>query len=306
MSTAVEKDTNLIPVITKERLIQYMKVSGVGDKLTDQEKEYFIEIAILCNLNPFKNEIYPTIYGKGENRKLSIITGYEVYIKRANRTSLLNGWKVDTSGSVQEQNLTATITIYRKDWDHPYTHTVEYREYKQSTPIWNTKPKTMLEKVVTAQGFRLCFPNDFDGMPYTNDELPPEMSGEKEVNPIKIEEKNKKNSNEKNNFYKMDKDMRRQMDNKIADYTNLATSNRNLFSENEWNQLVDVYSEMPIKAEKEWKSRQLHPVAYVNNQIGYLKKKISERIKLEQEKVVDQEPSEEERELFDLSTLGRV
>ncbi len=106
--------------------------------------------------------------------------------------------------------------------------------------------------------------------------------------------------------YEMDKDMRKQMDNKIADYTNLATSNRNLFSDDEWNQLVDVYSEMPIKAEKEWKSRQLHPVAYVKNQIGYLEKKISEQIKLEQEKVVDQESSEEEQELFDLSTLGRV
>ena len=46
----------------------------------------------------------------------------------------------------------------------------------------------MLKKVATAQGFRLCFPEEFGGMPYTSDELPDEMVKPKDVTPPKKKE----------------------------------------------------------------------------------------------------------------------
>lgn len=172
---------NEISTITKSKLESYLKIAGVAQNLTKEETENFLNIAMDFNLNPFKREIYCTSYGQGEYRKTSIIIGYEVYIKRAERTGQLDGWNVTTEGN--GNNLSATITIYRKDQKHPFTHTVDYSEYVQTTydkvtkeqrpnQIWASKPKTMLKKVATAQGFRLCFSDELGGMPYESEELP--------------------------------------------------------------------------------------------------------------------------------------
>ena len=42
--------------------------------------------------------------------------------------------------------------------------------------MWASKPYTMIKKVAIAQGFRLAFPDEIGGMPYTADELPDEMT----------------------------------------------------------------------------------------------------------------------------------
>lgn len=170
-------------VITKNKLEQYLQIAGVAQNLTADEQKNFLQIAMDFNLNPFKREIYCTSYGKGENKKTSIIIGYEVYIKRAERTGQLDGWQVVTTGSVKNNDLKATITIYRKDRKFPFIHEVDYSEYVQMTTdyntkqqrpnkMWEEKPITMLKKVATAQGFRLCFSDELGGMPYDSSELP--------------------------------------------------------------------------------------------------------------------------------------
>lgn len=179
-------------VITKSKLENYLQIAGVAQNLTADEQKNFLQIAMDFNLNPFKREIYCTSYGQGEFKKTSIIIGYEVYIKRAERTNQLDGWQVVTNGSVKNNDLKATITIYRKDRKFPFIHEVDYSEYVQTTydkktdklrpnKMWNEKPITMLKKVATAQGFRLCFSDELGGMPYDSSELPEE---EKEVNSI--------------------------------------------------------------------------------------------------------------------------
>lgn len=182
-------------VITKSKLENYLQIAGVAQNLTPDEQKNFLQIAMDFNLNPFKREIYCTSYGKGDNKKTSIIIGYEVYIKRAERTNQLDGWQVVTTGSVKNNDLKATITIYRKDRKFPFIHEVDYSEYVQTTTDYNTKqtrpnkmwaekPITMLKKVATAQGFRLCFSDELGGMPYDSSELPEE---EKEVNSITLQ-----------------------------------------------------------------------------------------------------------------------
>lgn len=162
-------------VITKEKIVDYMNAFGIAGQLSASEKNQFIEIATAYQLNPFLREIYCIPYGKGEVRKLSIITGYEVYIKRAERIGVLDGWDVEIVGESLEK-AAARITIYRKDWKHPFKHIVYLQECKQESPIWRKMPRFMLKKVAIAQGFRLCFSDEFGGMPYTADELPEEMT----------------------------------------------------------------------------------------------------------------------------------
>lgn len=158
--------------ITETKLIGYLDAMGLATKLNDNEKKQFLEISIAFGLNPFKREIYCSKYGE----TMSIITGYEVYIKRAERSGQLDGWQVVTEGKVEDNSLKAIITIHRKDRKIPFVHEVYYCEYVQKTnagvinKFWQ-KAFTMTKKVAIAQGFRLCFSDELGGMPYTKDEL---------------------------------------------------------------------------------------------------------------------------------------
>lgn len=182
--------------------------------LTANEKAQFLNVAQAFNLNPYKREIYVVAYGKDDNRQFSLITGYEVYIKRGERTGLLDGFRVWTEGEIHidvikvkrkqsdgtykevDQNiwmgdLVAKIEIHRKDWTKPFTWEVEFDEYNGKNQMWYDKPKTMIKKVVVGQGFRLCFADDFKGMPYlaeeirTEDAVAVEVTAEDELNVAK-------------------------------------------------------------------------------------------------------------------------
>ena len=176
-----------IEIVKENVLHEFLKFTGNANKLTPEETMYFISLAQTFNLNPLKREIHISVYGEGQFRQLSIVTGYEVYIKRAERTGKLDGWDVVTNG--HGDDLTATITIHRKDRSRPFSHTVHYSEYVQKkkdgtvNKFWKEKPITMLKKVAISQGFRLCFCDELDGMPYTSDEMPIE---EKEINSVSI------------------------------------------------------------------------------------------------------------------------
>ena len=137
---------------------------------TLQEFGLFLAIAKSYELNPYKREIYPIKYGSSV---MQIVCGYEVYLKRAERTGKMNGWKVE----IAEDNKSATITINRKDWDNPFTWTVEREEFDRSGEAksdknsWVRMPKFMLKKVAIGQGFRLAFPDEMGGLPYLQEEL---------------------------------------------------------------------------------------------------------------------------------------
>lgn len=169
-------------IITREKVMEYLKVF-TSDTLNDKEREQFIEIATAYNLNPFKREIYCTPYDTSvkqadgswkKERKLSIITGYEVYLKRAERIGTLNGWNVTVRK--EGSDTIAKIIIHRKDWQHPFEHEIYMSEYREDNKMWKSKPMTMIKKVAMAQGFRLAFPDEMGGMPYSAEELPEEMT----------------------------------------------------------------------------------------------------------------------------------
>lgn len=154
-------------------LISHLDALGLTSKLSEGEKNTFLSIAKAFNLNPFKREIHISKYGDN----LSIITGYEVYIKRAERTGQLDGWAATTTGSVATGDLKAIVTIYRKDRSHPFVWEANYDECVQKTregkvtKFWE-KSAFMTKKVAISQAFRLCFSDELAGMPYTADEMP--------------------------------------------------------------------------------------------------------------------------------------
>jgi len=151
-----------MPVITKEVIDQYLY--GTGTKLNEQQKAMFLKMAQLNGLNPFKREIYAIPYGD----KFNIVTGYEVYLKRAERTGVLDGWEADMG----PEGDYAYCTVYRKDRTHPIAQKVWLSEYKLNNRMWNEKPKAMLIKVAIATAFRRAFPDELGGLPYTSDEMP--------------------------------------------------------------------------------------------------------------------------------------
>ena len=159
--------------------------------LTKEQFNLFVATAREYCLNPVKREVYAVVYNdyKSGEKKMNIITGYEVYLKRAERTGKLNGWECHTDG--QGNQMKAVVTIDRKDWEHPFKHEVYMSEYNTNKSLWASKPITMLKKVAMAQAFRLAFPDELGGMPYTSDELGTDEQAERNVTPQKPQQSEK-------------------------------------------------------------------------------------------------------------------
>lgn len=157
VKVSVPAESSLPCEVQRQTVLDYLMAFGLASQLTEAEKLQFIEIAQAFKLNPFKREIHVAVYGEGEYRKLSIITGYEVYLKRAERTGKLDGWKAWVEG--EGDAMKALVEIHRKDWSEPFIHEVYWREAvqrkKDGTPssFWTKQPKFQLKKVAISQGF---------------------------------------------------------------------------------------------------------------------------------------------------------
>jgi len=162
--------------VGKENLIEYLRVFGFEKSLSNEETGQFIQTALSGNLDPFKREIYIALYGEGENRKISFLTGYQVYLKRAERTGKLDGWGVRIEG--EGSRMKAVVEIFRKDWSHSFIHEAHWEEAVQKrkngepTQFWAKQPRFQLRKVAVAQAFRLAFPDELGGLPYETAEMP--------------------------------------------------------------------------------------------------------------------------------------
>ena len=158
IATKVKQEVSTLN-ITTEDIKKYF-----CPKATD--KELFLALGVIqsLNLNPHTREVHLIKYKDGD--KLSIIVGYEVFLKRAERTGNLDGWE----SGISEDNKKAWVKIYRKDRSIPFFWEVELAEFDKKQATWKTMPSFMGKKVAIAQGFRLCFPDELGGMPYTHEE----------------------------------------------------------------------------------------------------------------------------------------
>ena len=149
--------------VTKQLCLEYIKSQNTN--LTDGEFAQYAAVATTLNLNPFLREIYPIKY----NGKMTLVTGYQVYIRRAEEFPQYDGFDTKFEGAGNE--LCCICNVYRKDRTRPVTARVYFAEYTQNNSMWNGKPHVMLEKVAIGTAFRRAFPTEFGGMPYTSEEI---------------------------------------------------------------------------------------------------------------------------------------
>ena len=182
--------------VTQDLLLDYLKTMNKG--LNEQQTKQFLAVAVTFGLNPWKREVYAvTFKNKDGSTDMSIVTGYETYIKRAELNPNYDGFEIEFKGGFRRGKITkqgkngswqvdalvpdgevsCVCTVYRKDRAHPTREEVFFDEYDQGNSMWQSKPRTMLKKVAIVSAFRKAFPFDFGGMPYTTDELPEHMTG---------------------------------------------------------------------------------------------------------------------------------
>lgn len=133
---------------------------------TATEKEVYMALNIIRSfqLNPFKREVFIIKYGTSPAQ---VVVGYETYLKRAERTGRLNGFKVELSEDGQK----AICTIHRKDWTEPFVWETDKKEFDKNQSTWKTMGNFMLKKVCMAQAFRIAFPDEMGGLPYLKEEV---------------------------------------------------------------------------------------------------------------------------------------
>lgn len=181
--------------VTQDLLLDYLKTMNKG--LSEQQTKQFLAVAGTFGLNPWKREVYAVTFKTKNGVEMSIVTGYETYIKRAEANPNYDGYDIEFKGGFERKTVTkqgdygpytvselvpngdvsCICTVYRKDRSHPIREEVFFDEYDQKNSMWKSKPRTMLKKVAIVSAFRKAFPFDLGGMPYTNDELPEHMTG---------------------------------------------------------------------------------------------------------------------------------
>ena len=149
--------------VTKQLCLEYIKSQNTD--LTEGDFAQYAAVATTLNLNPFLREIYPIKY----NGKMTLVTGYQVYIRRAEEFPQYDGFDTQFEGVGKE--LCCICNVYRNDRTRPVTARVYFAEYTQNNSMWNSKPHVMLEKVAIGTAFRRAFPTEFGGMPYTSEEI---------------------------------------------------------------------------------------------------------------------------------------
>jgi len=168
---AVLKNSNAPSVIDwGNAVIKETLKKTVAQGASDEEFVMFAELCKSSGLNPFKKEVW---FIK-TNGRVQMMTGINGYLTIANRHAQFDGMEMDNL--YDGDRLVASICrVYRKDRRLPSIGKALMVEFKQATPIWNSKPHVMLDKVAKSIAIREAFPQETNGM-YTEEEMPPKFS----------------------------------------------------------------------------------------------------------------------------------
>lgn len=184
----VEYEVNGEKVKLSPNIIRNYLVSG-GGNVSDQEIVMFLNLCRFQHLNPFLREAYLIKYGG--NQPATMVTGKEVFTKRARRNKDYAGQQAGVvvqkeDGTLENRIGTLVLKnetlvggwakVFIKDYVEPVEITVSLSEYigmKKDGEIngqWSKKPATMIRKVALVQALREAFPEDFSGL-YSQEEV---------------------------------------------------------------------------------------------------------------------------------------
>lgn len=150
----------------KQNVIEYLKTTT--QKLTKEQAQQFWSLCKIHNLNPLKREIYGYTFGG----QLTTVVGYQVYVKRAEQTGMLEYHKIEIERNEEGLPVKGWFIGKRKDRSQEFKMEFYFNEWKPKFGgIWNDKPTFMFQKVIYANGMRWLFPNELGELPYLQEEL---------------------------------------------------------------------------------------------------------------------------------------
>lgn len=177
----VKYETNGQEITLTQSDVKNFLVTGDADKVTDKELKLFLELCKAQKLNPFLREAYLIKFGNDAN----IITGKDVFLKRARANESFRGFKagiiVQSERGIEKREGTFYLkgqenlvggwaSVYIKDWDVPFDHTVALTEFNKGTATWKNMPAIMIRKVALVQALREAFPDDLSQL-YAAEEM---------------------------------------------------------------------------------------------------------------------------------------
>jgi len=128
------------------------KVLG-GEDADDGNLALVMMTADRYDLNPMMGEIHamPTRGG------LQICTGVDGFLKIANRHPQYDGMDVEFEHDNAHNVKSCTVTVYRKDREHPTPATEYMEECEQDTQPWRERPHRMLKHKAAKEAIRYAF-----------------------------------------------------------------------------------------------------------------------------------------------------
>lgn|SRR3990167_4409875 len=135
----------------------------VAKGCTNEEFQLLCYTAKLYGLNPLKKEIWAVKY---TGKPALVFTSRDGFLTIAHSTGQFGSMETTfemppnvpgTIKSVPAVPVSATCTIWRKDYDKPFKCTVYFDEYNQKQALWLSKPKMMLQKVAESSCLRRAF-----------------------------------------------------------------------------------------------------------------------------------------------------
>lgn len=186
-SQMIKYDSNGTEVKLSPSIVKNYLVSGDGN-VTNQEVVLFLNLCKAQHLNPFLREAYLIKFG---NQPASIVTGKEVFTKRAHRNKDYAGQQAGIiiqkeDGTIENRIGTLKLNgeaivggwakVFVRGYDSAIESAVSFDEYvgmKKDGTVnsqWAKKPGTMIRKVALVQALREAFPEDFQGM-YSAEEM---------------------------------------------------------------------------------------------------------------------------------------
>lgn len=177
-----KSETGLSVRITPDDIKNY-----ICPQATDKEVGMFLELCRAQRLNPFIKDAYLVKYG---NAPASIITGKEVFVRRANNNPNYEGiehgivfMRKAQGGSVQVEKREGAA-VYKAAGEtllggwarvfvkgkRPVYCELSLDEYSTGKSNWAKMPAVMIDKCAQVGALRLAFPDDFQGL-YAAEEM---------------------------------------------------------------------------------------------------------------------------------------
>ena len=203
----VQYDSNGTQVTLSFDTVKKYLVSG-GGNVSDQEVVMFMGMCKAQHLNPFNREAYLIKYGN--NSPATMITGKDVFLKRAQKNPNFDGLQCgiivmeNETGNIVEREGTFFLDdeerlvggwarVYIKGCQIPFYESVKLTEYigkKKTGEIneqWTKRPATMIRKVALVHALKEAFPDELGSL-YAQEEIAEASDLVLDATPVEVQE----------------------------------------------------------------------------------------------------------------------